>query len=249
MHDMDKAGYVEKTLQHTHHQITILPHASHRDFARAAEGPLHAADAKRVDDIRRQSEGHALILILSHHSHLRRGENGSLLEDAVEVDVGDGAAALDEDVVVVPVAQADHVAGDGPQRRRLRVGRARSQPSPRVREVLRQPEPQQRRTEWHHRVEVELRRQLALVCLHERLDLVEVWLELETRLAAGSHPALSAEGVELLEHRLAVADPLDEAALLVENGYTLRRRRKGELPAWSAADAARGPRSRRRAAG
>lgn len=45
----------------------------------------------------------------SRSTHLRDFQNGPLLEDAVEIDVGHGPIALHQNVVLVPIAQSDHL--------------------------------------------------------------------------------------------------------------------------------------------
>lgn len=101
-------GYVEQRLQNTHEEVVVLAHAAQRQLAGAAERALDAADAESVDEVGREAEGNTLVRG-GNRAYFWNGENGALLEEAVEVDVGDGAVALDEDVVVVAVAEPDHV--------------------------------------------------------------------------------------------------------------------------------------------
>lgn len=93
-------------------------------FAGDAEAALDAGDAEAVHDVLRQPERHDL--------GARQLE--ARVEEVAKVDLDVGAAlVVDQQVLAVPVPEADDVARDRPRRRRVHELRARLQPRPRVR--------------------------------------------------------------------------------------------------------------------
>ena len=98
----------------------------------------------------------------------------------------------------------------------LREELARSEPVARRRVVKQQPLVQQRLAGGHDGVEEHLQTQVLLPVVEIALETVVVGLQLHGGLAAGGEAVEGAERVELSEHGLGVADPLDEPDLLRE---------------------------------
>ena len=100
---------VEQRLQHADKQVVVFSHASKRQFAGASESAFDSAHAEHIDQIGGQSERNALPIQHTAQTHFWDLQNGSLLEDAVEIDVRHRPVALHQNVVLVPIAQSDHL--------------------------------------------------------------------------------------------------------------------------------------------
>mmetsp|Transcript_9405 Transcript_9405/g.39498 ORF Transcript_9405/g.39498 Transcript_9405/m.39498 type:complete len:298 (-) Transcript_9405:979-1872(-) len=110
---------VHERLQHGHERLAVAAEHRQSDLARAHEDALVPPRAQPVDDVLRQPKRH----------HLRRLELQPLVEEAREVDVHAVAAFLvQQDVLAVPVPQADDVPHHAPHRGGVRERGARAVP-------------------------------------------------------------------------------------------------------------------------
>mmetsp|Transcript_43936 Transcript_43936/g.131712 ORF Transcript_43936/g.131712 Transcript_43936/m.131712 type:complete len:475 (-) Transcript_43936:3021-4445(-) len=197
---------VQKCFGTRHEHVLVLPQDLQRDLSALAEHALHTGHAKRVHDVLRQTERH----------HLRHLQHQTLVEKAAKVDVhGVATCGVDQHILSVAVAQAQHVSHHTPHRVGACEVEARLQPRGRPRELCQEPSVHARRQLHQHSVQ-QLRAAVAF-----RPGVIQL-LGAHGEFAALVEALCNVNFLTRRLERVQVVDPLQDAAVLRQRQHRVR---------------------------